>query len=218
MRIVPPLENLALQAKQTEQKARALLRAALVVDQNHCQDEAFDRRLHNPLTVEAKALPQKRLINETEFFTDENLDDDGLLWMRCTHISTDNCLPVPSNSLKVRVAPKAPLNPPRTKFSPSEDENDAMDIGILTSSMFFFKNTKKMICVRRATVFVRSLRELSSAHWENIIATAREHLLKAKTSQSYKSSRFRAMSGASTLVEEEEEEEDLDGDFVMVMG
>ncbi|KAF8625006.1 hypothetical protein AX15_005597 [Amanita polypyramis BW_CC] len=181
MRIVPPLENLALQAKQTEQKARALLRAALVVDQNHCQDEAFDRRLHNPLTVEAKALPQKRLINETEFFTDENLDDD-----------------VPSNSLK--------------------DENDAMDIGILTSSMFFFKNTKKMICVRRATVFVRSLRELSSAHWENIIATAREHLLKAKTSQSYKSSRFRAMSGASTLVEEEEEEEDLDGDFVMVMG
>ena len=26
-----------------------------------------------------QVLPQKRLINETEFFTDENLDDDGLL-------------------------------------------------------------------------------------------------------------------------------------------
>ena len=41
-------ENLALQAKQAEQKARALQRAAFVVDQNHREDEAFDRRLHNP--------------------------------------------------------------------------------------------------------------------------------------------------------------------------
>ena len=77
------------------------------------------------------------------------------------------------------------------------------------------ENTKKMIRVRRATVPVRSLRELSDTHWESLITTAREHLLKARTSQANKASRFRATSAASTLVEEEE---DPDADFVMVMG
>lgn len=95
-------------------------------------------RYKNSLTYQA--VPQQRLINEPEFLTDENLDDDGLLRMPYAHISTDNCLTVPANSLKVRVPPKAPLNPSPTKFSkhqPFDDENDAMDIGIHTSSMFF---------------------------------------------------------------------------------
>lgn len=74
--------------------------------------------------------------------------------------------------------------------------------------------TTKKAKVRRATVFASSLRNLSDAHWINIIAKAQKHLLRDKNN-AIPQSRDRSGTGSSTLVDNEDEELDPDGDFVM---
>ena len=68
-------------------------------------------------------------------------------------------------------------------------------------------NNKKATRVRRATVFVRTLRAFTDAQWSNIVDCSRTYFFK---------NRVRATSSA-TLVDNEEEE-DPDADFVMVLG
>ena len=72
--------------------------------------------------------------------------------------------------------------------------------------------TTRKAKVRRATVFAASLRNLSDAHWDNIIAKAQSHLTRERNNAI--PSRDRSGTGSSTLVEDEDEL-DPDGDFVM---
>ncbi|KAF8326754.1 hypothetical protein F5887DRAFT_1084267 [Amanita rubescens] len=72
---------------------------------------------------------------------------------------------------------------------------------------------KKSTRIRRASVFVRTLREMNDTQWNELMINAHQHL--KKLNKNMIKSRDRATS-AATLVEEDDEE-DPDGDFVMVL-